>query len=166
MCGQTGLSSLVLRKKRPLIAAFTQVDKTGTGYISKERWCQVMDSVSYRTPRPATGVVVCVCVCAGVCFFSLWCGENHVELWSNRSTALDFCAVVCFLCLACLLVSSTWSLLLPAVAVDCVVTPIYTWVYILWVNNHAIVCVCVDIRSWDSCRRRHPCVRFCCCFVQ
>lgn len=43
---QTGLSSLVLRKKRPLIAAFTQVDKSGTGFITKDRWCKVMENVS------------------------------------------------------------------------------------------------------------------------
>lgn len=43
---QTGLSSLVLRKKRPLIAAFSQVDKEGSGFIAKERWCKVMENVS------------------------------------------------------------------------------------------------------------------------
>lgn len=43
---QSGLSSLVLRKKRPLIAAFTQVDKEGTGYITKDRWCKVMENVT------------------------------------------------------------------------------------------------------------------------
>lgn len=35
----------MLRKKRPLIAAFTQVDKEGTGYITKDRWCKVMENV-------------------------------------------------------------------------------------------------------------------------
>lgn len=43
---QTGLSSLVLRKKRPLMAAFAQVDKDRTGYISKDKWCKVMDNVT------------------------------------------------------------------------------------------------------------------------
>lgn len=68
VCDQTGLSSLVLRKKRPLIAAFTQVDKASTGYISKDRWCQVMDSVSYRVLRLTTLVVSCV-LCADLCSF-------------------------------------------------------------------------------------------------
>ncbi|CAM9342406.1 unnamed protein product, partial [Hapterophycus canaliculatus] len=43
---QSGLSSLVLRKKRALIAAFTQVDKEGKGYVTKDKWCQVMDNVT------------------------------------------------------------------------------------------------------------------------
>lgn len=52
---QQGLSSLVLRKKKALIAAFTQVDKDETGYVTKSRWCQVMENVSeqmtYRKKR-------------------------------------------------------------------------------------------------------------------
>ncbi|CAM9845367.1 unnamed protein product [Ectocarpus fasciculatus] len=43
---QSGLSSLVLRKKRALTAAFTQVDKEGKGFVTKDKWCQVMDNVS------------------------------------------------------------------------------------------------------------------------
>ena len=45
-CVQSGLSSLVLRKKRALTAAFTQVDKEGDGYVTKDKWCKVMDNVS------------------------------------------------------------------------------------------------------------------------
>lgn len=43
---QSGLSSLVLRKKRALTTAFTQVDKEGNGYVTKDKWCKVMDNVS------------------------------------------------------------------------------------------------------------------------
>eukprot|EP00903_Cladosiphon_okamuranus_P008563 g8217.t1 len=43
---QSGLSSLVLRKKRALTAAFTQVDKEGNGYVTNDKWCKVMDNVT------------------------------------------------------------------------------------------------------------------------
>ncbi|CAB1103637.1 unnamed protein product [Ectocarpus sp. CCAP 1310/34] len=43
---QSGLSSLVLRKKRALTAAFTQVDKQGDGFVTKDKWCQVMSNVT------------------------------------------------------------------------------------------------------------------------
>ncbi|CAN0117700.1 unnamed protein product, partial [Discosporangium mesarthrocarpum] len=43
---QNGLSALVLRKKRALITAFSQVDKAGTGYVTKDRWCKVMQNVT------------------------------------------------------------------------------------------------------------------------
>lgn len=36
----------MLRKKRALTAAFTQVDKEGNGYVTKDKWCKVMDNVS------------------------------------------------------------------------------------------------------------------------
>ena len=36
----------MLRKKRALTTAFTQVDKDGSGYVTKDKWCKVMDNVS------------------------------------------------------------------------------------------------------------------------
>lgn len=58
---QSGLSSLVLRKKRALTSAFTQVDKEGNGYVTKDKWCKVMDNVSglpFDLPPSMTMVVI------------------------------------------------------------------------------------------------------------
>lgn len=64
---QSGLSSLVLRKKRALIAAFTQVDKEGKGYVTKDKWCQVMDNVSTRRVPYVLFVLRCCCVTLLLC---------------------------------------------------------------------------------------------------
>lgn len=60
---QTGLSSLVLRKKRPLIEAFTQLDKEGSGYVTKDLWCKVMENVS----------------AVGSCNLSFWTVRQEVD---------------------------------------------------------------------------------------
>eukprot|EP01084_Bolivina_argentea_P239361 402330_1 len=42
---KNGLSSLVLRRKRFLLEAFRQLDKTDSGHVSLEKWAMVMESV-------------------------------------------------------------------------------------------------------------------------
>ncbi len=42
---KNGLSSLVLRRKRFLLEAFRQLDKTDSGYLSLEKWAMVMEHV-------------------------------------------------------------------------------------------------------------------------
>lgn len=78
----------MLRKKRPLIAAFTQVDKEGSGYVPKDRWCKVMENVS-STSFLNFVVCICECVCVWIVFadnkyyvvyFFLLEGPLYVEL--------------------------------------------------------------------------------------
>ncbi len=43
---KNGLSSLVLRRKRFLLEAFRQIDKTSSGYVTLNKWAKVMQSVT------------------------------------------------------------------------------------------------------------------------